>query len=59
MCEEGLNAKLSTALRRIHFHGLDVEMENLTVDSNPQLLDIALHKNLHIERSRNGPSSAW
>lgn len=35
MCEAQLAAKLSESLKRIHFHGLDVELEELTVDSNP------------------------
>lgn len=40
LCEPQLAHKLSETLRRIHFHGLDVELEELTVDSKPQLLDV-------------------
>ena len=40
LCEPRLAERLSTILRRIHFHGLDVEMEDLRVDSAPTVLDV-------------------
>ena len=59
MCEPRLAEKLSASLKRIHFHGLDVEMDELTADSKPQLLDVEVHKNLEIDRTLNGSQENW
>ena len=32
MCEPRLAKTVSESLKRIHFHGLDVEMANLTIE---------------------------
>lgn len=40
-------------MQRIHFHGLDVEMANLTVESKIKVLKVEIHHGLNVDRSKN------
>lgn len=42
-------------MTRIHFHGLDVEMANLTVEQpSIKVLKVEIHHGLSLERKQNG-----
>jgi len=40
ICEERLAAAVNSSVERIHFHGLDIEMANLTVKNQIRVLDV-------------------
>ena len=47
ICEPRLARTVGESLKRIHFHGLDVEMANLTVEQpSIQVLKVEIHENL-------------
>lgn len=51
---------MKESVRRIHFHGLDIEMANLTVEQpRIKLLKVELHHGLNVERSKNLPASEY
>ena len=58
-CEPRLAKTVSDSLRRIHFHGLDVEMANLTIEQpSIRILKAEVHQNLSINRDENLQSLA-
>jgi hypothetical protein len=47
-------------VRRIHFHGLDIEMANLTVKQPKiKVLKVELTNGLSLERAANGDASEY
>ena len=53
-CEPRLAEYVGESLRRIHFHGLDVEMANLTVQQpRIDILKVEVHKGIRMERAAN------
>lgn len=53
-CEKKLADYLVDSLNRIHFHGLDVEMANLTlIQPRIDVLKVEIHKGVEIDRSLN------
>lgn len=51
---------MSESLQRIHFHGLDIEMANLTVEQpRMKLVKVEVSHGVSIERSRNQPASEY
>lgn len=47
-------------MERIHFHGLDVEMANLTVEQPViKILKEEIHHGLNVERNANGTAADW
>ena len=57
ICEPGLADYVSESLKRIHFHGLDVEMANLTIQQpSIKVLRASIHQNLSVIRSQNAKS---
>lgn len=60
ICEGRLARAVNDSLDRIHFHGLDIEMANLTVEQpNMQILKVELNHGLDVERGNNGEASEW
>ena len=60
ICEPKLASMVSDSLRRIHFHGLDVEMANLTVEQpSIRILKAEVHQGLNLDRSQNLPLNAY
>lgn len=60
ICEGKLAQAVNESLDRIHFHGLDVEMANLTVTQpSIQILKVEIIHGLKLERSANGVKSDW
>ena len=56
VCEPRLAAYVSESLERIHFHGLDVEMANLTIEQpSIKVMKAEIHMNLDIDRSKAAP----
>lgn len=53
VCEPRLAETVNQAVERIHFHGLDVEMANLTVESKIKVLKVEVHHGLHVDRAKN------
>lgn len=54
ICEGKLAEAVNQSVTRIHFHGLDVEMANLTVNQpNMKVLNVELHHGLNVERNQN------
>jgi len=52
ICEGKLAEAVNQSVSRIHFHGLDVEMANLTVTQpNMKVLKVEIHQGLKVERS--------
>ena len=48
---------VAESVKRIHYHGLDVEMANLTIEQpSIQVLRAEVHQNLSVDRSKNAPS---
>jgi len=48
------------SLRRIHFHGLDIEMANLTVDQpRMKLLKVEVSHGVNLERNQNKAASEY
>ena len=60
ICEGKLAQYVQESVRRIHFHGLDIEMANLTVDQ-PRLkvLKVELSHGLSRNRAANQPAAAY
>lgn len=57
ICEPRLAKTVGESLERIHFHGLDVEMANLTVEQpSIKVLKVEVHQNLELNRALNSPS---
>lgn len=60
LCEGQLAAYVKESVRRIHFHGLDIEMANLTVKQpRIKLLKVELTNGLSLERASNGSLSDY
>ena len=54
-CEGRLAQTVFDSVQRIHFHGLDIEMANLTVvQPNIQVLKVEIAHGLSLERNANG-----
>jgi hypothetical protein len=48
------------SVRRIHFHGLDIEMANLTVEQpNMKLLKVEIHHGVNVERKLNRSANEY
>ena len=58
-CEGTLAHAVNQSLDRIHFHGLDIEMANLRVESNIKVLKVEITHGLNIERSKNLPKDGY
>ncbi len=57
ICEPKLASYVGESLKRIHFHGLDVEMANLTVEQpSIRVLKAEVHQGLDLNRANNLPS---
>ena len=51
---------MSESVQRIHFHGLDIEMANLTVEQPKiKLLKVELSHGVSVERNLNAPASEY
>ena len=51
VCEPNLASYVKDSVRRIHFHGLDIEMANLTIEQPKlKLLKVELHHGLSVNR---------
>ena len=58
--EAKLSAYVKESIRRIQFHGLDIEMANLTVEQpRMKLLKIEVHQGVSRDRARNLPASEY
>lgn len=58
--EGKLAAYVKESVRRIQFHGLDIEMANLTVEQpRMKLLKVEVHHGLNVDRSMNLPPSEY
>lgn len=56
ICEPRLANYVSESINRIHFHGLDVEMANLTVEQpSIRVMKVEINQNLNLDRSLNQP----
>lgn len=59
-CEERLASAVAASVERIHFHGLDIEMANLTVTQpSIDLLKVEVFNGLEVDRSANGQASDY
>ena len=59
ICEPKLANYVSESIKRIHFHGLDVEMANLTVEQpSIKVLKAEVHQGLNLDRASNAPSQS-
>ncbi len=60
VCEGKLAQYVKDSVRRIHFHGLDIEMANLTVEQ-PQIkvLKVEVSHGVSLDRSQNKPESEY
>ena len=57
ICEPNLASHVGESLDRIHFHGLDVEMANLTVEQpSIRVLKAEVSQGLNVDRSKNSQS---
>ena len=60
MCEGKLSQYVKESVRRIQFHGLDIEMANLTVEQPVmKLLKVEIHHGVNVERSQNKPANEY
>lgn len=59
MCEGRLAKAVNESLERIHFHGLDIEMANLTAEPEIKVLKVEVSHGVNVERSTNGEASDW
>lgn len=51
---------MNQSIERIHFHGLDIEMANLTVEQpSIKLLKVEISHGLKVERDSNGTVEDW
>jgi hypothetical protein len=59
-CEGKLAHAVNQSLDRIHFHGLDIEMANLTVEQpSIKVLKVEISHGVNIERACNMPKDAY
>lgn len=57
ICEPKLASYVGEAIKQIHFHGLDIEMANLTVEQpSIRVLKAEVHQGLDINRAANLPT---
>ena len=54
ICEPRLAQAVNESLERIHFHGLDIEMANLTAYPDMKVLKVEVSHGLQVDRSSNG-----
>jgi len=60
ICEGRLARAVNESVTRIHFHGLDIEMANLTVEQpSIQVMKVEITHGLNVERSENGSAADW
>lgn len=60
VCEGRLAEAVNQSVQRIHFHGLDVEMANLTVEQpSMKVLKVEINHGLNVERSKNGAKNDY
>ena len=60
VCEARLAQSVNESLDRIHFHGLDVEMANLTIEQpSIQVLKVEVTHGLNRDRASNGNGDDW
>jgi len=60
ICEGRLAQAVNQSIDRIHFHGLDIEMANLTVEQpHIKLLKVEISHGLKVERDSNGTVGDW
>lgn len=60
ICEAKLAQAVNQSVQRIHFHGLDVEMANLTVHQpSIKVLKAEINHGLQVDRASNGVESDW
>ena len=54
ICEPRLANYVGESLKRIHFHGLDIEMANLTIEQpSIRVLKAEIHQGLNVDRDSN------
>ena len=59
-CEPRLAQAVNESLDRIHFHGLDIEMANLTVTQpSIKVLKVEIAHGLNVDRDTNGNAEDW
>jgi len=60
ICEGKLAATVNQSVERIHFHGLDIEMANLTVNQpSVKVLNVEIAHGLNVERNTNGSEDEY
>ena len=60
ICEGRLAQAVNQSVERIQFHGLDIEMANLTVEQpSIKVLKVEVNHGVSLERDANGPKEAW
>jgi hypothetical protein len=60
VCEGKLAQYVKESVRRIHFHGLDIELANLTVDQPKiKILKVEIANGISVDRSKNKPASEY
>ena len=60
ICEPNLAKYMQKSIYEIHYHGLDIEMANLTVDQpSIQFLKVEFHHGLSVTRSQNDRKDAY
>lgn len=60
ICEGRLARAVNESVERIHFHGLDIEMANLTVEQpSIQVLKVEITHGLNVQRGDNGSAADW
>lgn len=59
-CEGKLASAVSASVDRIHFHGLDIEMANLTVEQPViKVLKVEINHGIDMERDSNGSEDRY
>ena len=58
-CEGRLAHSVNESLDRIHFHGLDIEMANITVEPSIKVLKVEIAHGLNVERDSNGSAEDY
>ena len=59
-CEPRLAQAVNESLDRIHFHGLDIEMANLTVNQpSVKVLKVEIAHGLNLDRDSNGKAEDY
>jgi hypothetical protein len=60
ICEPRLAKAVNQSVNRIHFHGLDVEMANLTVEQpSIKVLKVEINHGVKRDRTANGSAEDW